>query len=321
MLSRVAENLYWLGRYLERADNVSRMVDVEYHASIETGAPRGSEEQIWSALMLATGVKEPVTDGTVAETGFSPSDYLILAEDNSHSIRSSIRHARELARGLREHISREVWEEINELHLLVSQQSNISQPDLFDLCRNLKRRIETVFGLYDNTVIFDEGREWFRCGLYIERADMTSRILDTKYYILLPAVSEVGGPLDRFQWTAILKSASAWEAYRKSYSRGITGPGVADLLIFNRNFPRSLSFCTMALLRHFQNAAASTPSRQRLPAERLLVTLEVELRGGRIEDVIRGGLHELLVEFQQRLVEINHALIQHVFRPLPEAPV
>lgn len=318
MLSRVAENLYWLGRWLERADNLSRMVHVEYHASIETRGQTEDEEQIWNALLFATGASQPED---VTASDFSAPHHLVLAMENENSIRSTVRAAREVARTLREHISRELWEEINELHLVLGRVTEISKPDLFDLCREVKRRIETVFGLYDNTVLFDEGREWFRCGLYIERADMTSRILDTKYYILLPAVSEVGGLLDRSQWAAILKSASAWEAYRKAHARSVTGPGVADLLIFHRDFPRSLAFCTMALLRHFRNATVSTPPKYRLPAERLLVTLEVDLHGENIDEVIQRGLHEFLTSVQQRLVDVDKALLQSVFRPLPEQPL
>jgi uncharacterized alpha-E superfamily protein len=316
MLSRTAENLYWLGRHLERAENAARMVDVEYHAAIESGA--ASAGDVWDALITATGAWQAFEHAKHDTWRLSPGDFLVLAPENPNSIRSLVERARFLARILREHISREVWLEINELHLDLQDHPPARQIDLFDLCNTVKRRIETIFGLYDNTVLFDEGRDWFRCGFYIERADMTSRILDAKYHILLPAPSEVGGTLDRFQWTAILRSASASEAFRKSNEGAATGPRVANMLIFSPAFPRSLTFCTLALLRHYRNATRDTPPAMRAPAERELVLIQLDLQAVTIEEVIERGLHEFLKEIQDRFIEADRVLGHSIFRALPE---
>jgi uncharacterized alpha-E superfamily protein len=226
--------------------------------------------------------------------------------------------ARSLARAARELISREVWEEINELHLALQARTSVREDELYDLCRSVKRGVETTIGLYDHTVLHDEGAEWFRCGLYIERAEMTSRILDTKYHVLLPSVSEVGGPLDRFQWMAVLRSASAWEAFRKLHRADISGSLVAEMLIFEPAFPRSLAFCLRELSEHFRRATAQTPPAQRLQAERVLTLLALELGALNIDAVLARGLHEFLDDFQARLMEAHTALTDHIFRAIPE---
>jgi uncharacterized alpha-E superfamily protein len=321
MLSRTAENLYWLGRYLERAENVARMVDVEYHAEIEAGSISGESGNTWDALITATGARalyEETNAGVAEGEALAPGDFLVLSIDNPNSIRSVVTQARSLARGLREYISREIWSEINGLYLVLSRRSHLEQAEVFDICTSIKRSIETVFGLYDNTVLLEEGREWYRCGAYIERADMTSRILDAKYHILLPEVGDIGGPLDRFQWAAILRSASAWEAFRKTVRGTPSAPRVAELLIHSRQFPRSLIFCLMGLLRHFQNAMSDSPPPMRARSERAITLLQLDVAGVTTSDILESGLHEFLDDFQKRLIEIDATLSESIFRALPE---
>jgi uncharacterized alpha-E superfamily protein len=319
MLSRTAEDLYWLGRRLERAENVARMVHVDYHASIEAGAVVEHVPHTWDALIAATGAHDAFAAAREEDPRRSPTEYLVLARDNPNSIRSTVAAARELARTLRPHISREVWEEVNTLHLSLHRREDVRDTEIYDLCGGIKRSIETVFGLYDNTVLFDEGRDWFRCGLFVERADMTSRILDTKYHLLLPAVSEVGGPLDRYQWMAILRSASAWEAFRKSGSGEISGLRVASMLLFAPAFPRSILFCVRALQRHFRAATRETPPRQRVHGERAIALLELDLAAMDVQQAVRGGLHEYLDGIQIQIGDVNAALADHIFRALPDA--
>lgn len=317
MLSRVAENLYWLGRYLERAENAARMADVDYHASFESGG-RGPAGGLWESLIIATGAGAAYREARAADSLLSAADFLILAEGNPNSIRSTVRQARTLARAVREHVSREVWEEVNQLYFALEARTRVHEPELYDLCRSVKHGVETASGLYDNTALHDEGREWFRCGLFIERADMTSRILDSKYHVLLPSPTEVGGPLDRVQWTAVLKSASAWEAFRKVSHADVDGPRVAEMLVFNPDFPRSLLFCVRALHNAYRNAAARTPAAHAVHADRLLALLALDLSALDIALVLADGLHEFLVTFQRRLIEVHGALTDHIFRLIPE---
>lgn len=322
MLSRTAENLYWLGRYLERAENVARMVDVEYHAGVEAGPAAGPERNIWEALIATTGARDEyarLSEASHERGGLAPGDFLVFAVDNPNSIRSIVTRARGLALELREFISREVWLEVNALYLVLARRRILEQAEIYDICTNIKRSIETVFGLYDNTVLFEEGREWFRTGIYLERADMTSRILDAKYHILLESPSEVGGALDRFQWAAILRSASAWEAFRKTIRDAPTGPHVAEFLVHNAQFPRSLAFCVMAMLRHYGNATAASPVRMRTPAGREMTLLQIDLSAHPIDEIIEGGLHEFLDGFQERLIAIDRLMQDNLFRTLPES--
>lgn len=318
MLARVAEDLYWLGRYLERAENAARIADVEYHASSEGGQLVGDPNATWDALVAATGSRAAFDQERATQSALSPADFLLLSPRNPNSVRSSVGQARARARTLREHLSREVWQEINALHLTLGRRG-VDPDELHDLCSVVKRSVASVFGLYDNTALQDEGRDWFRCGTFIERADMTSRILDAKYHVLLPPSAEVGGPLDRFQWMAVLRSASAWEAFLKSGHTEIAGDRVTDLLIVRRDFPRSLAFCVMALRRHVLQACARTPSRWRVPAERAVTLLDIELAALDIEEIVARGLHEFLQSFQSLLVEIDRAIADHIFHALPQS--
>ena len=316
MLSRVAENLYWFGRYLERADSVARTADVDHQTSLETEPQSG--QSIWAGLIAATASRDAFAQALAKNPRLSQPEFLLLAETHPGSLRSTLTSARTLARGLREHISREIWEEVNVLHLDLARRRHLSGTDIYDLCLRVKRGTQTILGLYDNAALRDEAREWFRCGLYIERADMTSRIIDTKYHVLLPTPADVGGPFDRFQWMAILRSASAWEAYRKTGHHEVTGPEVADFLMFNRDFPRSLAFSVMALLRHYRQAAAMTPRATAIQAERLLTILDLDLAGLNADAVIEDGLHEFLDSFQLRLTEIDRTVTESIFRPTPQ---
>ncbi len=313
MLSRVAENLYWLGRYLERVENIARMARVEHDVMLESG------QEIWHSLVSTTASNQLFWDTLIESPELTHSEFLIHSMQNPASLRSTLVRARELARGLREHISREVWEEINALYLFLALRKEYIANDIHEFCTETQRRTQTILGLYDNTVLRDEGREWFRCGMYLERADMTSRIIDAKYHILLPGEDAVGGAFDRFQWMAVLRSASAREAYRRMGNNEVDGVQVAQLLIFSQEFPRSLAFCVQALQRHCQLATTQTPNRRRAAAERGIALLHLDLGATDMDQLIDEGLHEFLDGFQQRLIEIDRAITDNIFRAEPNA--
>jgi uncharacterized alpha-E superfamily protein len=319
MLSRVAENLYWLGRYLERTENIARLADVSLNLSVEAGSKPSEEQQTWDAVIAATGAAERFEAARERQPSISPGDFLILDPGNSNSLSQNVTAARRTARELREHISREVWEEINRLHLAVQRVPSVSSAGMHEFYDGVKRSVATIYGLFDNTVLMDEGRNWFRCGMFIERADMGSRIIDAKYFILLPDIDEVGGTIDRVQWMAVLRSASAWQAFRLTYRGPITGPRVAAMLILNERFPRSLLFCVRALRRHYEAATVQTPRSQVVHASRELAVLELDLAAIDEHALIRRGLHEFLDQFQARLIAVDQLLSEHIFRVLPAA--
>lgn len=315
MLSRVAENLYWLGRYLERAENMARIAAVNYRASVEERNPDEDEAVLWDALIRAIGSNAEYMAAAESEGDLAPGQWLIFARQNPGSLRSTVARARGLARELREHISREVFEEINLLYLAAADPGH--SPALRTYTGMVQRGVAATIGLYDNTVLFDEGRDWLRCGLFIERADMTSRIIDAKYYMLLPPAADVDGPLDRYHWLAILRSASAHEAFRKRYHGAIRAPRVAELLMLDPSFPRSLRFCISALERHYKLATAGTPRMRALPVARELALLDLELGSTSTEDIIRDGLHEFLREFQARLNRIHTSVMDDILHAVP----
>ena len=317
MLSRVAENLYWLGRYLERAENVARMAEVNSNASVEQRAAGGDDHQLWTALVGALNAGEEYEAALEVTPDLSPGDWLIFSEANPYSLRSTVTQARSLARELREHISREVFEEINLLYLSATRAPHTAGMRPFTA--SVKRTVAAIVGLFDNTVLLNEGREWLRCGLFIERADMTSRIVDAKYFILLPSPQDVGGTLDTYQWMGILRSASALEAFRKRYRGAITGVRVAEMLMLDDDFPRSLRFCVTALTRHFDRATEATPRSQALPAARELALLQLDLGAANAELVVHEGLHEFIDEFQIRIGRVHEAMTDNIFRAVPAA--
>ncbi len=317
MLSRVAENLYWLGRYLERADNVARLADVNVQATTEVSPAGGG--QAWDAVIATLGATEAYRAAREERPDLTPADFVIYSTSHPQSLRSTVAAARGIAREVREHISREVFEEINRLYL-GTNRGGTDDRSLRTFYSTVKRAVAAILGLFDNTVLMTEGREWFHCGLYLERAEMTSRIIDAKYFILLDSPEEVGGPRDRYQWMAVLRSASALEAYRKQQLGAVTGPRVADLLMFDPNFPRSLVYCVASLRRHYESATEETPPARSVQAAREIALLELDLRAADARNVIRSGLHQFLDDYQVRLGAIDEALRAHLFQALPEEP-
>ena len=318
MLSRVAENLYWLGRNLERVENIARMAEVSYYASVEAGGLH-TDPQVWDAVITATGGHARFDEAREADPSVSPGEFLLLSTVNPDSLRSTLNHARRLARELREQLSRDVWEEINQLYLEVRRVGPVSGSGMADFYDSVRRGIAAVFGLFDNTVQLDDGRDWFRCGIFIERADMTSRILDAKSYVVLPAGQDVGGSVDRVQWTSVLRSAGARQAFRMTHRAPPSGPAVATMLVQSERFPRSLRFCIRAFRRHYEGATALTPPSVSVHASRELALLDLDLSSLDEPRLSGEHLHEFLYSFQARLSEIDVHLHKQIFRLTPSA--
>ena len=319
MLSRVAENLYWLGRDLERVENIARMAEVSHAVAVETGGVDG-EQQAWDAVLAATGSRELYAEAHREDPLLTPAEFLLLSSASPNSLRRTLVMARSLARELREQLSREVWEEINRIYLDV----HATRTDFRDFrdgmhafCDSVRSGVASVLGLFDNTVLMDEGRDWFRCGVYLERADMTSRIVDTKYFVLLPAADDIGGAIDRAQWVSVLRSASAWQAFRITHRGAITGPRVATMLVRSEQFPRSLYFCVRAFRRHFEAASHRTPAGQTIHVARELALLDLDLQSVDEAALVRQGLHEFMKNFQARLIDVDRLVHEHIFHVLP----
>ncbi len=234
MLSRVADSIYWMSRYIERAENVARFIDVNLHLMLDL--PLGSAQQ-WQPLVDTTGDHEDFAKRYGTATQQNVIQFLTFDAENPNSILSCLRAARENARSVREIISSEMWEQLNEFYLMVNNAADNANglTDPQELFASVKMSSHLFQGVTDATMTHGEGWHFARLGRVLERADKTSRILDVKYFILLPTLADVGTAFDDIQWAAVLRSASAFEMYRKRYrphrppaDRGVpaAGPGV-----------------------------------------------------------------------------------------------
>lgn len=294
MLSRTAENLYWMARHIERAENTARVLDVAHLSSLLPQDIEGSLAYLWYAPLNITGC----AGGYEAKYGLAKADavthYMALDPDNPASIYSCMRLARENARTVRGAITSEMWEVINdtwlELNRLPRQMDYEKYVDFFQW---VKDRSHLFRGVTLGTILKDIGLNFIKLGTFLERADNTARILDVKYHILLPSVSDVGGAADYYQWGSLLKSVSAFEAYQKIYRDVISPQRVSELLIFRGDMPRSLHAC----MNEVEDALIEINGFSGLEARRLAGEQHADLHFGRIEDAFGRGLHEYLTDF------------------------
>src|SRR5262245_48035105 len=309
MLSRVADSLYWMSRYIERAENDARLLDVNLQLLLDLG---GEEEamQHWAPVIAALEETDLFDTLYGSADEQSVTDFLALQSRNPNSIFSCLTLARENARTTREQISSEMWEQINRLYLFVqteeAKQLLASSPHEFFM--------RVIFGSHlfqgitDETMTHGEGWDFIRIGRFLERADSTSRILDMKYHILLPSGESVGGNVDIIQWMAVLKSVSALEAYRKLYVGQVAPWKVAEFLTTHREFPRSIRFCVDSLDGTLHRISGVDESRYGNEAERLSGRLRSDLDYVTIGEIFEVGLHEYLTAIQERLVEVSDAM-------------
>lgn len=306
MLSRVADAIYWIFRYVERAENVARFIDVNLHLMLDM--PNGRAAQ-WSPLITVTGDNEYFFSRFDVASQENVIQFLTSDTQYLNSILSCITMARENARSVREIVSSEIWEQINRFYLMVkdASASGLAQRAPHEFFREVKMQSHLLSGLALVTMSHGEGWHFARMGSLIERADKTSRILDVKYFILLPELDYVNTPYDDIQWSAVLKSASAFEMYRKKFHR-ISPRNVADFLIFDREFPRAILNCLTNAEESLHAITGSPAGVHSNEVERILGRVRADLNYGSIDEVMRTGLHEYLDLFQQKLNDFGKAL-------------
>jgi uncharacterized alpha-E superfamily protein len=307
MLRRIANHLFWAARYLERAEWRARLVDVHYHLLIES-PPHASEP--WAPLLAITGEREAFTDRHATADERSVLHFFTFDPDNPSSIRCCIYAARENARALRHRISSELWLELNTLYLDAQGWSPdvLEQAGVFGFFADLRDRFYRIAGIVRGTLPRDLGYEFLTVGELLERNENVARLLDVKYHYLLPHVEDVGGPIDLLQWAAVLRSASALEAYRRAYGNAIAVERVVELLLFDLTFPRSARFCidrlAAAIRRIAARGAGTTGVDPPVPTD-ALATL---LGAGAASEVIAGGLHDFLLTVQEECAHIGSAV-------------
>jgi len=304
-----------MGRYIERAENVARFVDVVRHLVLDLPDEAGNQ---WESLVKAAGDTEPFEQRYGEATMENVIRYLTFDRENPDSILSCLWSARENARSVRDAISSEMWEQINRSYLMVkdAQAGARVEEDPAAFFSHFKKSCHLFVGIADSTMTHGEGWHFARMGRLIERADMTSRMIDVKYYILLPRLDYVGSPYDSLQWAALLRSISALEMYRKQYQQ-IIPKHVARFLILDRQFPRSMRFC---LIKAEESMSAITGTPQATfsnLAEQRVGRLRSEMDYANIEDIFEIGLHEYIDAFQGNLNELGHAVYETFFAEVP----
>ncbi len=313
MLSRVAHSLYWMSRYIERAENIARLLEVNLQFLLDFQAIEDDAlKDHWSSIIASSGSEEQFRSLYAAADNEAVTAYFAFDLRNPSSILSCVFAARENARMIRDQISAEMWETVNELYLYVKTRDSAGvwaagPQEFFD---QIKRHSHLFQGLTDSTYPRSEGWEFIQFGKFIERGEATTRILDVKYHILLPSATDVGGAVDTAQWRAVLRSASALEAYRRFYVREILSWKVAEFLIFSESFPRSLHYAVAQVDGLLRRILAETGPRARTDAARTSRRLLGELESGTIAEVLDKGLHECLLEAQKSLDRIGDEVVQ-----------
>ncbi|HSH55167.1 MAG TPA: alpha-E domain-containing protein [Methylotenera sp.] len=301
MLSRTADHLYWMARYIERAENMARVLDVTYNMSLVPNAAV-SEAALWLPALEISGNVEAYDEAHDDYTATGVIHYLAMDTNNPSSIYNTLRSARENARSVRVAMTSETWENINALWLEFEQfiGQDLAKQGLREFCDWVKARSHLFRGVCFGTMLRDDAFSFVRLGTFIERADNTARLLDVKYHLLLPSEEEVGGAVDYYEWSAVLRSVSAFQAYQKIFSDTIEPWRVAELLVLRRDMPRSLHACFDEITPILDElSGARNPECKRLAGE-----LHARLRYGKMQQIFQKGLHEFLTDF----IELNNKL-------------
>lgn len=311
MLSRVADSLYWMSRYIERAENNARLADVNLQLLLDfANQPQSDTKQQWNPIISSLEENEFFASLYETPDGRAAIDFVGLQKKNPNSIYSCLARARENARTTREQISSEMWEQLNRLYLFVASDrgKKMLRSSPFEFFKHVIAGSHLFQGITDATMTHGEGWDFIRIGRLLERADCTSRILDVKYHVLLPSGEKVGGNIDTIQWMAVLKSCSALEAYRKIYFGQVAPWKVAEFIITHAGFPRSIRFCVDYFDIALHNISGSSEWKYANEAERLSGRLRSDLDYVTIGDIFNFGLHEYLEQIQERLVQISDAM-------------
>ncbi len=317
MLSRVADSIYWLNRYVERAENVSRFIDVNLNLVLDL--PAGIVQQ-WEPLVLTTGDRVFFQEHYGEFSAENVIHFLTFDRNYPNSILSCLKAAQGNASCIREVISSEMWQQINSFYNFVKAAAKQQPlPNVLDFFAAVKEASHLFTGVMDATMSHNEGWHFGHIGRLLERADKTSRILDVKYFLLLPSVEDVGTTIDELGWIALLRSASAYEMYRKrSLLHRITPAGVAEFLLLDAEFPRSIRFCLLRAERSLHQITGTPMNTWRNQAERSLGRLRSELDYLTIDDIIQRGMHEFLDQLQQHINQVDTHFFETFFalRPL-----
>jgi uncharacterized alpha-E superfamily protein len=317
LLSRHAEAAFWMARYVERAENLARLLDVQQVFASDSRDPAS-----WGSILVLNS--DEARFRKTRETVDRPSvtHFYVLDQENPTSIISAIHMARENARALRPLISTEMWTQLNIFHrrLFALSAVDLGESRLPRTCEMVKEGCQTHTGITDGTFFRDEGWYFYSIGRWLERADQTTRLLDIKYHQLLPRGADVGSAFDIGQWNSVLRSAAGYYAYRRVHSQAMSPGTIASFLLQNRAFPRSVTLCVLDIDRTLHELRSRYKLRGGTAALERVDELLAELTGRPIEHILMGGLHEFLDMMQRNLGLLALDIAQEFFHHEELAP-
>tara|TARA_X000000950_G_scaffold268318_1_gene345715 strand:+ start:337 stop:1290 length:954 start_codon:yes stop_codon:yes gene_type:complete len=297
MLSRTAENLYWTARYLERADSIVRLLEVAYRISLIPNTKEGYDNE-WESILSTSGIKNEYLS-IYKEIKKEKIEFFLLFEDrNFSSVKNCITNARENIKMVRTAVTLEVWNAVNSFFynyydLTKKKYFSKDLPEIIDL---VKRNVNLIKGTIINTQLLNDGFDFLILGNYFERADFTARIIDVKYFILLPSTSLIGTQIDNFQWSLMLRSVSSYRAFKWAYGNSeIDYIKIIDFLILNNKCPRSLFFSVEKISYHLKSLKNHYKENKNFPSK--IENLFRRLKKLTVNDILDEGLHEFLTSF------------------------
>jgi uncharacterized alpha-E superfamily protein len=306
MLSRTADNLYWIARYMERADTVARLLEVGSRISLLPSAQGYRSE--WDSLLQATGMAHAFAQKYGDPVQRNIESFLFFDRDNPSSIASCITAARENGRIVRTALTSQVWDALNTAFQELKQleREERSKLELSRLTDWTMRHAAMLRGAIDATLLRDDGFNFLNIGYYLERGDNTARLMDVKYYVLLPRVDYVGSGLDNYQWTTLLRAMGAQRAFHWAYGGDVTAMKIADFLIRNPQSPRSLATCTAGLMNHLGRLAKAYG--RETEAQEQARALSAGIESATVEAIFDEGLHEFLTRYIAEAATLANAI-------------
>jgi len=309
MLSRVADCLYWMSRYVERSENIARMLDVNLQLMLDIPILLSEElNKNWLPIAACLGEDKPFRKRFSRTDAATVTEFLVFDREHPNSIVSCLASARENARTVRGQISTEMWEQINRSYLwstgkLARQTFDRNQCEFFQEIREISHLFQ---GITDASMAHDEGWSFIQIGKYLERADKTSRALDDKFHLL----RRTGKQNEHLQWISVLRSCSGRQAYQKIYVCEVEPEKVTELLVLNRSFPRSVRSCVHHLDDYLRRISGVAPGHYANEAEKQSGRLLAELNFSAVEDIYEPGLHHSMDVLQTRLNQIGEFIFK-----------
>lgn len=308
MLGRSANGIFWMFRYLERAENTARLLEAGLRLALTRGSNAASDE--WRSVLVTIGQDFDFREKVGEYSGPAVTNFILRDRDNPGSVSAMIGHARTNARAVRTVITREVWEATNEGWMTLKDMlaRPVGEKNLGEALAVIRQQATLVRGAMEGTMLRNDIFNFARMGTFIERSDNTARILDVKYYVLLPSVNLVGSSLDNVQWEAVLRSVAGIRAFRWLNAGTMDARGIAEFLILDGRFPRSLAFCYDKLRSNLTNLAGEYG--RETPAHQLAQEARTRLRQATIDEIIEQGLHEFITGFIAETRQIADAISQ-----------